>query len=137
MQGLQYESFRGLSGLEWLLEPKLYEALVTKQSIPNLSKERLLEIREQGLEYRTGPKQGQTRRAESTWQLYGIQGTELGDLPKYTQTMLTQCWLAHPQHRKPTMILDPHNWDNQPEPLIDGVIQPPKIKTVDTRSTPW
>lgn len=137
MQGLQYESFRGLPGLEWLLEPKLYEALVTKQSIPNLSKERLLQIREQGLEYRTGPKQGQTRRAESTWQLYGIQGTELGDLPKYTQTILTQCWLAHPQHRKPTMILDPHNWDNQPEPLIDSIIQPPKIKTVDTRSTPW
>lgn len=138
MQGSSYEQFRGLEGLEWLLEPNLYDALVKPEGIPQLSKNRLLEIREQGLSYRTGPKAGQTRRPESTWQLYGIQGTELGDLPKYTQTMLTQCWLAHPQHRKPTMIVDPNNWDNQPSPLVTEVFSKETKATKQVVSDlPW
>lgn len=141
MQGFSYEQFRELEGLEWLLEPKLYEALVKPEGIPKLQKNRLLEIRQQGLEYRTGPKAGTARPPESTWQLYGLQGTELGDLPKFTQTMLTQCWLAHPQNRRNTMITDPHDWDNQPEPLIDSIYPKQQdvtpAKTVVTRSTPW
>jgi hypothetical protein len=39
------------------------------------------------------------------------------------------------------MILDPQDWDNMPEPLIEGILvkQPdePLAKTLDTRSTPW
>lgn len=138
MQGFSYEQFRELEGLEWLLEPKLYEALVTPQAIPNLSKQRLLEIREQGLEYRTGPKQGTARPPESTWQLFGLQGTELGDLPKLTQTMLTQCWLAHPQNRRQTMILDPNDWDNQPEPLVEQVFhKETKTAKKAVSNLPW
>lgn len=132
MQGFQYEQFRELSGLEWLLEPDLYEALVLEE-IPNLSRNRLLEIRQQGLAYKTGPKQGTHRNPESTWQLYAIQDTELGGYPKLTQTMLTQCWLAHPKYRRQTMILDLNNWDNVPEPLIEV----PLVKQPSTSSLPW
>ena len=135
MQGFQYEQFKKFEGLEWLLEPNLYDALVLPESIPSLQKNRLLEIRQQGLEYRTGPKAGQSRKPESTWQLYNIRGTELGDLPKYTQTMLTQCWLAHPQHRRNTMILDPNNWDNMPEPLVEMPIA--SSVSSKTTSLPW
>ena len=117
-QGYSYEQFRELEGLEWLLEPLLYEALV-EHDPPRLTQDRLLQIREQGLVYRTGPKAGQTRNPESTWQLYSIQDTELGEQTKLLQSMLCQIWLAHPKNRRSTMILDPHDWDNMPQPLVD------------------
>lgn len=134
MQGLSYEQFKGLPNLELLLEPDLYQAVVLDQP-PHLSSDRILAIRQQGLVYKTGPKQGETRLAESTWQLYGIQDTELGAYPKLTQTMLCQCWLAHPKHRKATMILDLVNWDNMPLPLIEQPLAEHKPKP--TSGLPW
>lgn len=110
-----YESWRNFPGLEWLLEPDLFAAV---QAAPEFDRDTLLQCRQQGLAIKTGPKAGTSRPAHSTWQLYGIQDTVLGSLPKLQQTILTQCWLAHPQIRCETMILDPNNWDFQPEPLI-------------------
>jgi hypothetical protein len=44
--------------------------------------------------------------------------------------MLTQIWLAHPQHRSNLMILDPNNWDHMPEPLIAAsIFKTPEGKT--------
>jgi hypothetical protein len=124
-QGFSYEQLRELPGLNYLLEPQLHEALVLDQ-LPQLSRTRLLEIRQQGLVYMTGKQVGQTRPAESTWKLYGIQGTEIGGIPTLAQTILAQIWLAHPKHRRASMILDLNDWDQMPEPLIDGevVVQP-------------
>lgn len=138
MQGFSYEQFRELPDLDLLLEPDLYEAVVLDQP-PQLTKNRLLEIRQQGLEYKTGPKQGETRPAESTWQLYGIQDTELGIYPKLTQTMIAQCWLAHPKHRRATMILDPNDWDAMPEPLVEMPLtsKPATAKTTKPTGLPW
>jgi len=138
MQGYSYEQFRELPGLDLLLEPDLYEAIVLDQP-PQVTKSRLLEIRQQGLVYKTGPKTGETRPAESTWQLYGIQDTELGNYPKLTQTVLTQCWLAHPKHRRQTMILDLNDWDHMPEPLIEMPIEPKPAVTQTSKPTglPW
>lgn len=126
--GYSYEQFREIAGLEWLLEPLLYSALVENDP-PRLSVDRLLAIRQQGLVYRTGPKTGTSRNPESTWQLYGVQDTELGNQTKLLQTMLTQIWLAHPKHRRPSMILDPHDWDNMPATLVDHQI----LDTTQTR----
>lgn len=136
-QGYSYEQFRELPGLELLLEPELLSTLVQDQ-LPQLNRDRILEIREQGLAYKTGPKAGTTRLAESTWQLYGIQDTELGAYPKLLQTMITQCWLAHPKHRRPGMILDPWDWDNLPQPLIDQPLpQTPTKPKLATSGLPW
>lgn len=138
--GYAYEQFRELEGLEWLLEPLLYSALV-EQEVPRLTVDRLLQIRSQGLVYRTGPKAGSTRQAASTWQLYGVQDTELGEHTKLLQGILCQIWLAHPKHRRNTMILDPHDWDNMPQPLVDQQVlaQPTTIKksTVHREPMPW
>lgn len=128
LQGYSYEQFREIAGLEWLLEPLLYSALVEHQP-PNLSVERLLAIRQQGLVYRTGPKAGTSRNPESTWQLYSIGDTELGEQTKLLQTMLCQIWLAHPKHRRASMILDPQDWDNMPATLVDNQI----LDTTQTR----
>ena len=135
MQGFSYNQFRDMSGLEWLLEPELYKALVVDE-IPNISNSRLLSIRQQGLEYKSGKLQGKLRDPTTTWQLYGIQDTELGNYPKLTQTILTQCWLAHPKLRTNTMILDLNNWDNLPETIVEEVFVQ-KIEQTTKPNLPW
>jgi hypothetical protein len=84
----------------------------------DLGSARLLEIRTQGLTQKSGVKAGQMKNPETTWSLTGIQDTEIAHLPKLTQTLLTQIWVAHPVHRNNLMILDPNNWDLMPEPLL-------------------
>lgn len=121
-----YHTWQGLSHLEYLLEPKLFEAvnltLEQREVVSSLGSDRLLEIRQQGLMNKSGKKVGELKSAESTWALTGIQDTELGSLPKLTQTMLCQIWIAHPAKRTKLMILDPINWDNTPKPLLSGEI---------------
>ena len=139
-QNYNYEYFRQLSGLKWLLEPPLYQALVETQ-INMLDKNRLLAIRDQGLIIKTGKNAGTRRNPEGTWRLYGIQDTELGGVGELLQTMLTQCWLAHPKHRRETMILDPNDWDSMPEPLIDvdvvKITAPTKPTKTLAMDVPW
>jgi hypothetical protein len=122
MQGIPYQSWRMLPNLEYVLEPRLLEAVDLSVDdlvlCLNLGSSRLLQLRDQGLMQRTGAKAGQLKKAESTWSLTGMAGTEIAHLPKLTQTMLTQIWLAHPSLRTPYMILDPNNWDNLPNPLL-------------------
>jgi hypothetical protein len=149
MQGVNYESWRTAKDLSWILEPRLYEALSLEplaiEECCSLGSDRLTQIRDQGLLARTGAKAGQLKPAKSTWSLTGIQDTELGNLPKITQTMLTQCWLAHPESRTPYMILDLQNWDAMPKPLVTNDIfkpvvqeQPTKKQVKETASLmPW
>ena len=126
MKGVNYESWRTAKDLSWILEPRLFEAIVLDPEVVttvcSLGSDRLTEIRDQGLLARTGAKAGQMKPAKSTWSLTGIQDTELGSLPKITQTILTQCWLAHPESRTPYMVLDLQNWDSMPQPLITNDI---------------
>jgi hypothetical protein len=98
------------------VEPKLLEAMAV--ACPGLGSDKLLEIRNQGLMNKTGQKAGTLKPAETTWSLTGVKDTEIGHLPKLTQTMLTQIWLAHPAKRTQLMVLDPMDWDRMPEPLI-------------------
>ena len=149
MRGVNYESWRTAKDLSWVMEPRLYEALALDAEVIaeccSLGSDRLIEIRNQGLLARTGVKAGQMKPAKSTWSLTGIQDTELGSLPKLTQTILTQCWLAHPESRTPYMILDLENWDAMPQPLatndIFKVVQkstPTKKQTKELATTlPW
>lgn len=133
MQGINYEQWRTAKDLEWILEPRLYEALSLDAEVIaeccSLGSDRLTQIRDQGLLARTGKYAGSKKPAKSTWSLTGIQDTELGKLPKITQTILTQCWLAHPESRTPYMILDLQNWDSMPKPLTTNDIFKPVVPT--------
>lgn len=80
---------------------------------------------------RSGKSAGQLKSAETTWSLNGISDTELGHLPKLTQSILAQIWLAHPSHRTGLMILNPNNWDDLPEPLIvNNVFKTPEPQEI-------
>lgn len=133
-----YSHWRDHPELKWILEPLLYESLT--QNIPNITNEELLAIRQQGLAYRSGPKAGTTRPAESTWKLYGVADTRLGDQTILLQSMMCQIWLAHPKNRRSTMILDPSDWDYMPPPLVDGELfngQKVADKTTTSELLPW
>jgi hypothetical protein len=122
MRGVNYESWKTAKDLSWILEPRLFEAVMLSdedlQVCGGLGSDRLLEIQTQGLTTKSGKTAGQMKPAKSTWSLTGIQDTEIAHLPKITQTILAQCWLAHPELRTPYMILDLQNWDNVPSPLV-------------------
>ena len=138
MQAVSYEQWRGCSHLAYVMEPRLWEAInVAGDALPSLGSERLLAIRQQGLTTKSGKTAGTIKNAETTWSLTGIQDTELGHLPKLTQSMLTQIWLAHPANRSNMMILDPSNWDSLPEPLISNDVfnkpEPKEIAPYKTR----
>jgi hypothetical protein len=145
MQGVEYERWRGLDNLNLIMEPQLLAAVELEDyNCCTLGSERLLELREQGLVTQGGKTAGKHKPAESTWALAGLQGTELDGLPKWTQTMLTQCWLAHPKNRTHSMILDPQNWDRMPDPLISTELfqkpEPavvPKQKQLDIADLPF
>lgn len=134
MQGIRYESWRGCEHLELVLEPELLDAVQhDSYDFCSLGSDRLLELRQQGLVTQSGAAKGKLKSAESTWALSGMQGTELDGLPKWTQTMLCQCWLAHPKNRSPYMILDPQNWDNMPEPLISAELFTPQKSVAERK----
>ena len=126
MAGVDYEAWRSATNLQWIIEPRLLEAILLDgtdlSTCGDLGSDRLLAIQTQGLTTKSGKTAGTKKPAKSTWSLSGIQDTEIGHLPKLTQTILTQCWLAHPELRTPYMILDLQDWDRMPKPLVSSDI---------------
>jgi len=118
-QNVSYEYWRNFPELNKLLEPELYTAVVDQPPL-DLSHQRLVELQTQGLTIKSGPQRGQVRPADSTYRLSGLQGTEIGHLDQITQMIVCQTWLAHPKNRRETMILDLHNWDRMPQPLVEA-----------------
>lgn len=103
--------------LHLIIEPNLYEAITC--TIPEgLTSAELLSIREAGMLIRSGKAAGTSRNPLTTFKLWGVADSMIGDLPWLAQVMLTQIWCAHPSARNSNMILDPSNWTNTPEPLI-------------------
>jgi hypothetical protein len=103
--------------------------LFRDEDVFSLGSDRLLELREIGLTTKSGERKGSVANPTSQWCLRGIQGTELAHVPKLVSTMLTQIWVAHPSLRTEYMILDPLNWDKQPDPIIaNDIFKQPEIK---------
>lgn len=104
--------------------------------VPETTKEELLEIREMGLVFKTGQKAGSTRNPATTYRLTGVNSTKIGGMPELAQTMLTQIWCAHPTNRTKYMVLDPHNWDSIPSPLVAEQLFAPIVKEKSSRRKP-
>ena len=114
-QGIAYSEW-SREGLEAVMPKDLHEACVTQW--PEIPHSELLELRQQWLLVRSGPKEGTLRDPKSSWKLYGLQDTPLGALPNYTQVQIAQIWTCHPDLRHQDMICNPLDWDQHPEPLI-------------------
>lgn len=147
------KKYNGIPYQQWslqedspLVDEALLEAMLWRDdAIYNLGSERVLQIREQGLTIKSGPKMGQVQVPTSQWCLKGIKDTEYASVPTLAQTMLAQIWVAHPSLRSEYMVLDPYNWDKMPTPLVTGEIFKPandkalqKRKAVEyTSELPW
>ena len=130
--------------LEFVVNKSLCDAMLCE--VPELEREVILDIRELGLTYRSGEKKGEQRKAETTYKLYGIQSTPMGEMPELAQSMLAQIWCAHPVNRTKYMVLDSKDWDKIPTPLIttqifatENNLKPKTRKIVreDTADLPW
>lgn len=119
-------------GCESVMPQDLLTAAVTPW--PELDLTRLLEIRAEGLLVRSGAKAGTSRDPKSSWQLYAVQDTEIGQLGKYSQVMMTQIWVTHPELRHVDMITQVNDWDSFPQPLIHTTIEKPEARW---RAMPW
>lgn len=117
-RGIKYSQWdRG--SLKWVVNTSLCEAMLCE--VPeDITRDDILEAREQGLIYKSGTKVGQSRNPVSTFKLYDTAGTKLHKLPELAKTMLAQIWCAHPENRTKYMVLDPRNWDSIPSPLISA-----------------
>lgn len=90
------------------------------------TRDELLHARELGLVYQSGPKVGESRNPQSSFKLWSTKNGCLQGVPHLAQVMLAQIWCAHPSSRTPYMVLDPHNWDSMPPPLIaENIFAPP------------
>lgn len=119
-QNIQYSEWDSTE-LKYIVDKNLLKAMHfynEENPMPKFTAERLLELRDFGLTFKTGPKAGEVKPVLSSWTLTGMQGTEFNDYPSLLMTMLTQIWVAHPSVRNQYMVLDPINWDNIPDPLI-------------------
>lgn len=128
-----YESWRDYPGLEWLVEPELYQSMTTP--LPELTREELLDIINAGLTTLAG----RPKPAWSTHKLTGVtRGHKLHGLPRLSVVQVCQIWLAHPSIRHSDMILNHSNWDYMPPALVDWqpVKQPAKPDETQI-TTPW
>lgn len=136
------KKFHGIKYSEWdvqpnckLVEKNLLEAMTWQcdesaddndlrnyEYAYGLGSDRLLELQQQGLLVKSGPDAGKVTKPTSSWCLRGMRGTELALVPKLAGTMVCQIWVAHPSLRTEYMVLDPHNWDYMPEPLVSPEI---------------
>ena len=136
-QGIQYQQWR-LTPDSALVHPQLLAAVFAEPT--ELTTERLLELRQLGLEIRG---KGTWANPLHRWCLQNMQGTELQGKPALLGTMLTQIWLAHPDLRDPLMILDPQQWDHTPEPLVSAevLLKKPGVgglgSKIDFNRMPW
>ena len=143
MQGIPYSRWQGLQDLRLVLEPRLLEALDIEpkrvERLLSLGSDTIIELRSHGLMHKGT---GKPKNPQSTWSLTGMENTELGGLPKITQSIITQIWLAHPQVRHSDMILDLKNWDHMPEPLVKYEVfqtpkTPPQPSKIKPQNQPW
>ena len=128
-------------GLSQIVDNDLCEAMLSTP--PHLDSKEILALRDHGLRVLTGTKQGSLRAPQTTAMLYNLKAypiTEISQLPKLAVVMLAQIWCAHPSNRTESMVLDPNNWDNMPEPVVSGEVFKPTtpVKTKKTSNDePW
>jgi len=117
------------SQIKWIVNPELCSAMLYEApSVENehgilntvFMPEKLLELREFGLMWKSGKNMGTQRNSLYTHSLSGMQNTEFKDVPDLAQVMLTQIWCAHPENRTKYMVLCPYAWDCIPQPLISN-----------------
>lgn len=88
-------------------------------NLPEFNRSELLELRTKGLLTKST---GVSKNPISTHYLVETGDPMFDQLPSLARIMLAQTWLAHPTVRNKYMILNPLDWDNMPNVLVDNDI---------------
>lgn len=123
--------------LKYVVNPTLCEAMLYEPPESSFTKDFLLEIRDQGLLWKSGPNAGKLRNPLHTHTLYGLKGTPFEMIPDLAQVMLTQIWCAHPDNRTKYMVLSPNNWDGIPVSLISPAVFLTPTYSNSNPDLPW
>jgi hypothetical protein len=129
--------------IRWVVNPDLCEAMLYEipedtEDFSFSDTEKLLELREHGLTWKSGKNIGEAKNPLYTHSLSGMHKTEFKDVPDLAQVMLTQIWCAHPENRTKYMVLNCENWDCIPLCLINNNVFVELAKPVDYSGlTPW
>lgn len=115
---VQYSDW-SIDGINKVLDPQLFAAIQCDIDKSAISKADLLQMRQAGMQYRTGKMAGTYRNPATTHKIYGVPAP-FNKMPWLASVMLFQIWVAHPNHRSNLMILDWEDWDNLPDSLIDA-----------------
>ena len=125
--GVQYEEWRNLPGLHYIINPYLRDALFTKdesgnfclrQEFPNYNPHVLLSMRSDCLVW--GGKAGKV----TAWNIRkGGIDREFDALAHQLRRMLLQTWMFSAEKRNKYMIADPTNWDELPELLEEQILK--------------
>lgn len=124
-QNIPY-SYWDSQGLEHVVGDDLAAAM-TSEPI-DLALDEALRLRDHACVVKTGLSAGKVNKPTSVWKPTGVRGTVLEGLPRLAQVMYLQLWLAHQSLRSESMVLNPSDWDNMPEPFIDSSIFLPEEK---------
>ena len=116
-QNIPYEAWNKAE-LKALVDDDIAQLIGCK--VPSLPNSEIIALRNKALTPNSGPRAGKCNNPATTASLYHLQETAIGHLPKLAKHMILQTWAAHPQNRDKYAILDPQNWDNVPEPLVEG-----------------
>jgi hypothetical protein len=116
-QNIPYQRWN-LQGLGALVHQELLEVMEYTGDCVGLGSEELLQIRQQGLTIKSGPKAGQQNKPTSQWKLHGLANTPFCGAPTLLSTVMCQIWVAHPSLRTNMMVLDSSCWDSMPKPLV-------------------
>lgn len=125
-RNIDYSSWKK-DELKYVVHTRLLEAMMYVP--PELTNKEILELREQGLAVKSGPRAGTSRNPQTASNMYHMKGTALEEAPPLALSMITQTWCAHPVNRNKYMILDCVNYDLMPEPLIETEVIIPKQET--------
>lgn len=124
------------SELQYVVNAELCKAMMYEPQ--EFSKEELLQFRDQGLLWKSGPNAGTHRNPLSTHALYGMKDTPFEQVPDLAQVMLAQIWCAHPENRTKYMVLTPNSWDKIPESIVAKTLFiNPVYTTGSTANDPW
>ena len=122
------------NSVQGVVEPQL-ASIMTLTDLPEIPKDELLDLRAYSLTPKTGKDAGQQKNPQTTYSLYPPAGSVLSAMPMLLRIMLCQTWCAHPAVRTEYMILDPINWDNIPEAIIEE--SPLSEKAVGKQLESW
>lgn len=131
MQNVPYSAW-DKNTLKHVVDPDLCAAMLAEPM--NFTKDEILCLRDTGLAIKSGDKAGGMRNPLTYSRVHTTGVDDFDSMPELWKIMITQIWCAHPANRMDCMVLDPLNWDVEPEPLIGGKIFSEPKHTVDL---PW